>query len=344
MFWIPLTITIFALYWLVIANIKNPQPINGIYSQPGPFYWLKYWSFCLLMSLQRLRKSKQKVNNIEDLEKPILFEADNLLGNDSVFFIGSCVKSGLTFIVSTERRPQNVTYALVYVVTPSSEVWRANWLPYAKVKRENDQSFSGGGISITPVEPMRVWTIDFQGTLQNIESHEERPAKIQMTWSSDQQVIKFDEVLPVSGTAKAFAREPWNRQFFEDLEKAHQNHYEQIGGCCGSIDIGEEKFELLNVQTFRDHSSGTRDWKLMHRYIFHIILLYDGTKILSMAICQPHTCTHLELGYLSTKSGLLTFMDECDLKLANHGEGGQPSKDYAFIMQAGEFNSQLVLN
>ena len=138
---------------------------------------------------------------------------------------------------------------------------------------------------------MRVWTIDFQGTLQNIESHEERPAKIHMTWSSDQQVIKFDEVLPVSGTAKAFAREPWNRQFFEDLEKAHQNHYEQIGGCCGTIDIGEEKFELLNVQTFRDHSSGTRDWKLMHRYIFHIILLYDGTKILSMAICQPHTCT-----------------------------------------------------
>ena len=30
-------------------------------------------------------------------------------------------------------------------------------------------------------------------------------------------------------------------------------------------------------------------------------------------------------------------MDECDLKLANHGEGGQPSKDYAFTMQAGNF-------
>ena len=48
-------------------------------------------------------------------------------------------------------------------------------------------------------------------------------------------------------------------------------------------------------------------------------------------------CYSLELGYLSTKSGLLTFMDECDLKLANHGEGGQPSKDYAFTMQAGNF-------
>ena len=73
--------------------------------------------------------------------------------------------------------------------------------------------------------------------------------------------------------------------------RAHQNHYEQIGGCTGFIQIGQDKFDLLNIQTFRDHSSGTRDWKLMHRYIFHIILLYDGTKILSMAICQPHTCT-----------------------------------------------------
>ena len=61
--------------------------------------------------------------------------------------------------------------------TPNSEVWRAKWLPYAKVKRENDQSFSGGGISIAPVEPMRVWTIDFQGTLQNMENGQERQVR-----------------------------------------------------------------------------------------------------------------------------------------------------------------------
>ena len=43
----------------------------------------------------------------------------------------------------------------------------------------------------------------------------------------------------------------------------------------------------------------------------------------------------LELGYLSSKSGLLTFMDECDLNLVNLGEGGKPCTDYAFTMQAG---------
>ena len=66
---------------------------------------------------------------------------------------------------------------------------------------------------------MRVWKIEFEGVLQNIESLDEKKSKIEMTWNSDQQVIKFDEVMPVSGTAKAFAREPWNKQFFEDLEK-----------------------------------------------------------------------------------------------------------------------------
>ena len=117
MLWLTL-ISAFLIYWLVIANLKSPNPINGLYSQPGPFYHLKYGFFCILMSLQRLRKSRQKdkSSSPEDLEKPVNFSLDNPLANDSVFFIGSCVKTGLTFIVSTERRPQNITYALVYVV------------------------------------------------------------------------------------------------------------------------------------------------------------------------------------------------------------------------------------
>ena len=118
MFWIPFIVSVIAFYWLCIANHKSAQPINGLYSQPGPFYWLKYWFFRLLMTYQRLRKSRQNTNkqSAEDLEKPVYFDNDNPLANDSVFFIGSCVKSGLTFIVSTERRPQNTTYALVYIV------------------------------------------------------------------------------------------------------------------------------------------------------------------------------------------------------------------------------------
>jgi hypothetical protein len=36
-----------------------------------------------------------------------------------------------------------------------------------------------------------------------------------------------------------------------------------------------------------------RDWKLMHRYIFHHIFLSDGTKAVVGIVCQPHTCSRL---------------------------------------------------
>ena len=47
--------------------------------------------------------------------------------------------------------------------------------------------------------------------------------------------------------------------------------------------------------------------------------------------------SRLKLGYVSSKSGLITFMDECDLELEHHGEAGTPSEDYAFQLSAGMF-------
>ena len=70
--------------------------------------------------------------------------------------------------------------------------------------------------------------------------------------------------------AKAFAKETWNKQFFQDLEKAHQTHYEQMGTITGELifrpnptvvyqDQIPEKEEIINIQmtSFRDHSFGT---------------------------------------------------------------------------------------
>ncbi len=34
-----------------------------------------------------------------------------------------------------------------------------------------------------------------------------------------------------------------------------------------------------------------RDWKLMHRYIFHHIFMSDGMKAVIGVVCQPHTCS-----------------------------------------------------
>ena len=106
-------IVFLAIYWLFVANLKTPSPTHGIYSNNGPFYYLKYCLFCILLILQKLSKSKRPP--IHDGTHP-LPEHHPSHGNDSIFFVGSCTRSGLTFIVATERRPNNVTYGLVYLM------------------------------------------------------------------------------------------------------------------------------------------------------------------------------------------------------------------------------------
>ena len=50
---------------------------------------------------------------------------------------------------------------------------RGNWLPVAKLIREVDDTFSGGGILLEPIEPMRTWKVEFSGVLKNIKTLEE---------------------------------------------------------------------------------------------------------------------------------------------------------------------------
>ena len=69
-----------------------------------------------------------------------------------------------------------------------------------------------------------------------------------------------------------------------------------------------------------------------------------------MKICKPTTYLgrytknqlflkfSLECGYISTKSGLLIPIDRCNLVLENHGESGNPSNDYSFIVEGGKSN------
>ena len=66
-----------------------------------------------------------------------------------------------------------------------------------------------------------------------------------------------------------------------------------------------------------------------------------------MKICKPTTYLYkknlflkfsLECGYISTKSGLLIPIDRCNLVLENHGESGNPSNDYSFIVEGGKSN------
>ena len=103
--------------------------------------------------------------------------------------------------------------------------------------------------------------------------------------------------------------------------RAHQTHYEQMGNLFGKVKLEDAVWNVQKMPSFRDHSFGiiflceimhtliyweiskfvnpylyewigtSRDWKLMHRYIFHHVFLNDGTKMVIGVVCQPHTCS-----------------------------------------------------
>lgn len=77
-----------------------------------------------------------------------------------------------------------------------------------------------------------------------------------------------------------------------------------------------------------------RDWLLMHRYIFHMFYLSDGTKMSIGVASQPCTASHLELGFVSKPDKSVHAIDSCDLILYQHGENGKPPKNLSFSFTA----------
>ena len=159
-------------------------------------------------------------------------------------------------------------------------------------------------------------------------------------WRSDEGIFNYDTDMSPYAAARAFAKEDWNKQYFKDLEKAHQTHYEQMGRIDGELEFCNDKKDddinagekngksfVLQMPSFRDHSYGMhrnchlkhclvarnkipflmefdimtyrkelflgyeRDWKLMHRYIFHHIFMEDGTKAVVGIVCEPSICS-----------------------------------------------------
>ena len=53
-------------------------------------------------------------------------------------------------------------------------------------------------------------------------------------------------------------------------------------------------------------------------------------------VCQPSTFSSLELGYVYTPQGQCLPVQEVDLPLWRHGEGGNHPTDFGFKFKAGD--------
>nr|CAD7260836.1 unnamed protein product [Timema shepardi] len=283
---------------------------------------------------------------------------------DAVFFIATN-KEGFYLIIGAERRNHGIINGLFYLLTPDRGLLCNRKIPDTILFGAKKDEFGAEGILLTPVDAMRKWSVKYHGEMR-LESDPEQVmnVKLDAEFDSDLPYFNFDTDLHPSAMCRAFAKEDWTKEYFNNLKSAHQTHYEQMGNMHGSVEI-DGTVHQLELQAFRDHSyvvelnttsalanyateaddkinvNATiftwhkRDWDLMHRYAFHMLFLENGMRASIGVICQPCTCSLLESGYVYTPNGELHPLEWCDFKLYQHGEGGTPPVDYAFQFKAG---------
>lgn len=64
----------------------------------------------------------------------------------------------------------------------------------------------------------------------------------------------------------------------------------------------------------------------------------DGTRISCGVVSQPCSISHFEIGYVVNTDKKLYPIQECDLKLYQHGENGNPPKALAFSFMSNNIN------
>eukprot|EP00095_Tigriopus_kingsejongensis_P006712 maker-scaffold25_size650667-snap-gene-5.28 protein:Tk06712 transcript:maker-scaffold25_size650667-snap-gene-5.28-mRNA-1 annotation:"hypothetical protein L798_06649" len=342
--------SVFTLYWVTASQ---PRARNGIYSRPGPFYFIKYCFFYLLISLRKMSASKsgdagrgkKSHANPQMMEKPQPF-SDHPRAFDAVFFSGSDSR-GNFLVTAMERKKDNNANGIFYVKLDGLGLFRGIWLPDTSMQSEDDSNWNAQGLQFGPIESFRQWSLNYAGPVEKMGNKSSvLKLALEGKWSSDHGIFDYDTDMSPSAAARAFAKEPWNDQYFKDLQKAHQTHYEQLGHLKVTIELeGTSDPITLDMQSFRDHSYGTkRDWKLMHRYVFHHVFLPNRWKAVIGVVCQPHTCTSLECGFVCLPNGTIAPVDQCSLELANHGEGGDPPTQYGFTFHAGSEEYQVQVN
>ncbi|VEN36262.1 unnamed protein product [Callosobruchus maculatus] len=334
-----LAITLFSI---LRRKSKQPNKIFNVYSQPGKWFTLKYYVFLFMLMVRRFK--------YRFLDKSQFFKPDQLdklqplsnheLACDAVFF-QFVSQDGIYYCSGIERRQEGKCAGLIYLVLPEYGILCNEKIPSTVMDADPKSLFSmeyygAEGISFTPVESMKKWRVSYKGKMRQ-ESNPQNVVNVELDgiWQSDYPWVLFEVDTPAHVLAKAFATEEWSREYFEKLKETHQSHYEQMGYFSGKLNVNGTIYELDNLDAFRDHSfSFKRDWSIMHRYIYHMFYLKDGTKISVGVVSQPSTSSNLLVGYVARSNKTVDMIDECDLKLYQHGENGKMPTELCFMVTA----------
>lgn len=297
-------ITVLSLLVIVCIYLwhtrRNLPPIAGVYQQPGKWFYTKflfiYTSITIRKIISKAKSIKEGKQNDMNFTKNTEMEsmkplpANSPKAVDAVYFIAAS-KDGFYLTASMARRPNRIMDCMWFLRIPKVGLLKGIHHPDTTLVADQDMKYSAGGLVLEMIDPMKRWIITFKGQMR-LDNDEDILLNVNLNAEFVSCVRCFDcnEDIPTRTMAKAIAREPWDRNYFNRLKKAHQSHYEQVGILKGEVEVeGYGTFDF-HLSGLRDHTVAQhREWRYMHRYGFHFITLENGLRILVGIISQPVT-------------------------------------------------------
>jgi hypothetical protein len=351
--WIALSTVLGAFFIFLAQRSGSPVKFAGVYAQPGKLYYIKLVAFYLLMKIRKWKDARDKSkikdhtnlatydsgygttskNSPEEMDKIQPLSA-HIKAIDAVYFNGAN-KDGFYIVAATARRSHGVVDGFFIFTIPGIGTLVSPKFPDTLLFGAGNEYYGSEGFRFEPVTPMKHWKLRYNGELK-LESDPSKRFKVDFVadWKTNLPYFDYDSMIPAWTMAKAFAKESWSRQYFQNLKEAHQTHYEQHGNMIGKIRVDDQTYSF-DIPSMRDHSYGfKREWKYLHRYMFHAWNTVDGRRFGTIVVSQPKTSSFLELGYMYEKDGTMHPVEAIDLPLWNQGENGTPPTDYGYTFRA----------
>jgi len=175
-------------------------------------------------------------------------------------------------------------------------------------------------VKFIKLETEKRWRTEFNGRLREMATGEVRESSIS---------VEFEARLPIydfvyhadrfTGMAESIAREKWNKDFFAELSRNNQRHYEQTGHMKGEVHFGDESF-VVDLPCVRDHSFGRREWDLMNDHIWFCCQNDEG-EALSYSIVNYPRMKRIYSGYTNMGSPVNLTLRSQEITAYDPSEG-----------------------
>lgn len=184
-------------------------------------------------------------------------------------------------------------------------------------------------LQVECVEAGKRWKLKFEGHMQSLDNKDDiHKAVFEGLFTATAPIFDFFYHANTEPMARAFAKEKWNKSFFEEVQKNNQTHYEQAGKIQGRLMLGSKE-KQIDMYAIRDHSFGKRDWNYMDKHMW-LMALNETGDALNLSMVSYPAIRGIQVGNYLREGKVLSVLNvTCLDDLINNGQGAD-----AFVLEA----------